>query len=163
MNDEIQVGSRVEYPDGLAENGDPPIVGTVTEMLPPITIGSRVIPTNRAFIIPDDGKTLGGIRHVRDLQVIGLNKWLHPDKVEPFAELPDGTDLYPAYDPLGPGDTFRRGLSGTNGSGGLLVGVTPAGQLYRQQMRWGNSEPVPEKWEKVNYDAGEKRWADYSR
>ena len=148
----IRVGSRVEWRDAPMDAES--ATGTVMQVLPPIVlIDDTTIPANRAFIVPDDGRTLGGIRRIENLEIVGFNKWLNEDKMQPFTELPDGTKLYPAYDPLGPGDTFRRGLSSNNGAGGVWVGVTLAGQLYRQQMLWGNSEPEPQKWEQFSYDA----------
>ena len=68
---------------------------------------------------------------------------------KPFAALPDGTLLYPAYEPhLRPGERYRRAMRMWNGSTGEWVGVTLDGQLYRQTQYWGGEGPRSNKWER---------------
>ena len=76
------------------------------------------------------------------------NKWMSPDRTEPFAVLSDGTPLYPAYFPLRPGERFRRSMRLWTGATGEWVGVTLDGQLYRQSQYWGGESPRPDKWQK---------------
>jgi hypothetical protein len=75
------------------------------------------------------------------------NRYLKPGS-RPFAALPDGTPLYPAYYPLRPGESFRRGMRLWNGAVGEWVGVTLDGELYRQSQYWGGESPRPGKWQK---------------
>jgi hypothetical protein len=76
------------------------------------------------------------------------NRWMSPDRTEPFAALSDGTPLYPAYFPLRPGERFRRAMRLWTGAVGEWVGVTLDGQLYRQSQYWGGESPRPDKWQK---------------
>jgi hypothetical protein len=76
------------------------------------------------------------------------NRWMSPDRTEPFAALSDGTSLYLAYFPLRPGERFRRAMRFWNGAVGEWVGVTLDGQLYRQAQYWGGESPRPDKWQK---------------
>ena len=76
------------------------------------------------------------------------NLYLKPG-TRPFAALPDGTPLYPAYEPhLRPGERYRRALRMWNGSTGEWVGVTLDGQLYRQSQYWGGEGPRLDRWER---------------
>lgn len=74
------------------------------------------------------------------------NRWMVAGREESFAELSDGTPLYPAYYPPRPGEAFRRGMRWWNGSTGEWIGVTPDGRLFRQQQLWGGDSPRPDRW-----------------
>ena len=75
------------------------------------------------------------------------NPYLKPGS-KPFAALPDGTPLYPAYEPHPrPGERCRRALGMWNGSMGEWVGVSLDGRLFRQMQLWGGEGPCPDKWQ----------------
>jgi hypothetical protein len=65
----------------------------------------------------------------------------------PFAQLGNGTPLYPAFFPLRPGEQYRRSMRSWTGQIGEWVGVTLDGRLFRQQQSWGGDSPDPERWE----------------
>jgi hypothetical protein len=75
------------------------------------------------------------------------NPYLKP-RTDPFAALPDGTPLYPAYYPPRPGERYRRSMRLWTGATGEWVGVTLDGQLYRQGQYWGGQGPRPDRWDK---------------
>ena len=75
-----------------------------------------------------------------------INPYLKPGS-EPFAELADGTPLYPAYDVLRPSERQRRTLSSWDGATGEWVGVTLDGRLFRQRQLWGGDSPRPDRWQ----------------
>ena len=62
--------------------------------------------------------------------------------------MPDGTPLYPAHDPLRPGERYRRSMCWWNGAEGEWVGTTLAGELYRQCREWGGDGSRPDRWKK---------------
>ena len=66
----------------------------------------------------------------------------------PFAQMGDGTPLYPAYYPLRPGERYRRSMCWWNGAEGERVGTTLDGQLYRQNRLWGGDGTRSHKWER---------------
>ncbi len=66
---------------------------------------------------------------------------------KPFAELADGTPLYPAYDLPRLGERFRRALGSWNGATGEWAGVTLDGRLFQQPQLWGGDSPHPDKWQ----------------
>ncbi len=74
------------------------------------------------------------------------NPYLEPEG-DQFAELADGTPLYPAYDHPRPGECHRRALGSWNGATGEWIGVTLDGRLFRQRQSWGGERPRPGKWQ----------------
>jgi hypothetical protein len=82
------------------------------------------------------------------------NKWMSPERIEPFAALSDGTPLYPAYYPLRPGESFRRAMRFWDGASGEWVGVTLDGRLFRQSQCWGSEGPHPDRWEQFRIRYG---------
>ena len=78
---------------------------------------------------------------------VTVNRWMRPDRTEPYAHLVDGTPLYPAYHPVRRGEGFRRQMGFWTGQCGERVGVTIDGQLYRQDKYWGSEGPDPARWD----------------
>ena len=78
-----------------------------------------------------------------------LNRWMCPSHATPFASLPDGTPLFPAFLPLRRGECHRRSLGLWTGQTGEWVGVTLAGQLYSQSKYWGSQGPDPTRWQPI--------------
>ena len=79
---------------------------------------------------------------------IRVNRWMLPDRTEPFATLIDGTPLYPAHHPLHAAEAFRRRMGMWTGQTGEWVGVTLDGRLYRQARSWGGETGRAEGWER---------------
>lgn len=73
------------------------------------------------------------------------NPYLHPDSA-PMAALSDGTPLYPAYQPVRPGDRHQVRMRRWDGATGEWFAVTLDGRLYRQRQYWGNDKPRPDEW-----------------
>jgi hypothetical protein len=74
------------------------------------------------------------------------NKWMRPGS-EPFAELSDGTPLYPAYYQPQPGEALRSRMGYWTGQIGERVGVTIDGRLFRQSQSWGGDGPSCQGWQ----------------
>jgi hypothetical protein len=95
----------------------------------------------------DDG-LCDGCRGARTLEKAKVsNKWMRPDRSEPYAALSDGTPLLSAYHPPRRGERFCLRMGRWNGATGEWVGVTLDGRLFRQQRLWGNDSPRPDRWE----------------
>ena len=76
-----------------------------------------------------------------------INPYLEPES-KPYAELADGTPLYPAHHRLRPGERYRRQMGFWTGQTGEHVGVTLDGRLFRQAQLWGGEGSCPDRWEK---------------
>ena len=75
------------------------------------------------------------------------NPYLKPGS-KPFAELANGTPLYPAYHPLRVNECYRRAMGLWTGATGERVAVTLDGQLYRQSQLWGGEGTRPDRWQR---------------
>lgn len=75
------------------------------------------------------------------------NPYLQPGS-EPFAALPDGAPLYPAYYPPRHNERYGREMNTWNGAMGEWAGVTLDGRLFRQHKLWANDSPRPNRWER---------------
>jgi len=97
------------------------------------------------------GQTANSLAHFE--QQVAENRYLDPEApggLIAFSTLPDNRGIYPAYYPQRPGENYRLRMGRWDGGTGEFVGVSLAGQLYRQFMAWGNSQPEPGKWRKFD-------------